>query len=379
MRKWYRRHTGLESGLSAAAGDVCMAVNQARDEPPAFEIDFLRTVSGKLVTILADSKNPARTNQDMTNSEIFGSEDSGIGKQLQQGSGPGQKKGRYTTLRFLPPKDGITQMMSSIPLGKETEYPQEYAPEALFPVARSENRSFLGIGVDLPFHGSDLWNAWELTWLNDDGKPVVATATFEVPVTSPNIIESKSLKLYLGSFAMSRFGDSKEVRSTIADDLSDIAGEPVSASISTEMIRRSGSFDTLPGECIDDLAIRNFEPGVDPGLLAASDEIVEEALHSHLLRSHCPVTNQPDSGSVLVRYRGPKIDPAGLLAYIVSFRQHNDFHEACVERMFVDIQRRCRPEQLTVYARYNRRGGIDINPFRSDFEDTPANLRLWRQ
>ena len=269
--------------------------------------------------------------------------------------------------------------MSSIPLGKETEYPQEYAPATLCPVTRGESRSTLGIGAELPFHGSDLWNAWELTWLDGSGKPVVATATFEVPADSPNLIESKSLKLYLGSFAMSRFGGSADVGSTIAQDLSTIAGAPVIVSVSTEKIGKPGTFDTLPGECIDDQPIPGAGATVDPGLLVANDEVVEEALHSHLLRSNCPVTNQPDSGSVLVRYRGPGIDRAGLLAYIVSFRQHNDFHEACVERMFLDIRNRCRPARLTVYARYNRRGGIDINPFRTDFEETPGNLRLWRQ
>ena len=269
--------------------------------------------------------------------------------------------------------------MESIPLGKESEYPQKYAPEVLFAVARAEARSALGIGIELPFRGIDLWNAWELTWLDRDGKPVVATATFDVPAASPNIIESKSLKLYLGSFAMSRFGDSAEVKSVIAGDLSDIAGAPVNVSISTLTIRRSGTFDVLPGDCIDDLPVGDFQSDVNPGLLGVSDEVLDQALHSHLLRSNCPVTHQPDTGSVLVQYRGPKIQPAGLLAYIVSFRQHSDFHEACVERMFLDIKRHCHPEKLTVYARYNRRGGIDINPFRSDFDDSAKNLRLWRQ
>ena len=269
--------------------------------------------------------------------------------------------------------------MSKLPLGRATEYPQEYAPETLFSVPRSEGRSALGIGDELPFRGADLWNAWELTWLDYGGKPVVATGTFSIPATSPDIIESKSLKLYLGSFAMSRFETAEQVRSTIAGDLSGKAGAPVSVSISTASIRQAGSFGSLPGLCIDDETPVEVQPLVTPGVLAVSDEVVEEALHSHLLRSNCPVTNQPDSGSVLLRYRGPRIDRGGLLAYIVSFRQHSDFHEACVERMFVDVSRHCLTEKLTVYARFNRRGGIDINPFRSDFEDAGDNVRLWRQ
>lgn len=270
--------------------------------------------------------------------------------------------------------------MSKIPLGKPTQYPSEYAPEVLCAVARKAAREPLGLDSELPFQGADIWNAWELTWLAESGKPIVATAVITVPADSTNIIESKSLKLYLHSFAMSRYAAKGEVAGIIARDLTDLTESAVDVRVmpATETAyHRIGDF---PGYCIDGLDLQADSDGVDPELLeTAHGEPTKEALHSHLLRSLCPVTNQPDMGSVLIRYAGPKIDPESLLKYIVSYRQHNDFHEACVERMFVDIKKRCRPDKLTVYARYNRRGGIDINPFRSDFESTAENLRLWRQ
>lgn len=270
--------------------------------------------------------------------------------------------------------------MREIPLGKSTEYSGEYAPDLLFPVARADAREALGIGPKLPFSGTDIWNAWELTWLNAGGKPVVATATFLVDATSPNIIESKSLKLYLNSFAMTRFGSADEVAASITADLSRIAGNDVVVKITTAAESTSCSISEFPGTCIDDLDMSVLSEKVDAGLLRCeADEVIHEELYSHLLRSNCPVTNQPDMGSVLIRYRGPKIDRSSLLQYIVSYRQHNDFHEACVERIFLDIKERCSPEALTVYGRYNRRGGLDINPFRTDAGETPDNLRLWRQ
>jgi 7-cyano-7-deazaguanine reductase len=269
--------------------------------------------------------------------------------------------------------------MHEIPLGKPTEYASEYAPGLLFAVARSEARDASGIGPGLPFSGSDIWNAWELTWLDESGKPVVATATFTVDATSPNIIESKSLKLYLNSFAMTRFPNEDEISDLIEKDLSNIAGNKVVVDITPARISTSDSIAEFPGTCIDYLEITDVPNNVDAGLLRCSNEVVSEEIFSHLLRSNCPVTNQPDMGSVLIRYSGPRIDHASLLQYIVSFRQHNDFHEACIERMFVDLKERCTPEKLTVYARYNRRGGLDINPFRTDANESPDNLRLWRQ
>ena len=264
---------------------------------------------------------------------------------------------------------------TNLPLGRATDYPQKYAPEVLCPVARSDSRESLGIADPLPFSGVDTWTAWELTWLTDNGRPQVATARIVVPAESQNLVESKSLKLYLGSFAMTRFRTSERMCQTIAADLSDCAGAPVAVSLDPDVEIRS-----LPGACVDALDVECADWDVDAGLLEAdAGHEVEERLHSHLLRSLCPVTGQPDIGSVLVSYAGPKIDPSSLLRYIVSFREHNDFHEACVERMFCDIDAQCRPRQLSVHALYQRRGGIDINPFRTNGDEVPQNRRLWRQ
>jgi len=288
--------------------------------------------------------------------------------------------GRYTTLPRHQPTDDLPQKMSKIPLGKPTDYPAEYSPQVLFAVPRIEARKALGLSAELPFHGEDVWNAWELTWLEPSGKPNVATAVITVPADSLNIVESKSLKLYLNSLAMSRYASDDEVSEIISRDLSRTAESQVSVRIMPAQDFSSGQIVDLPGDCIDDLDLQIETSSVDASLLkTVGEDSIEDQLHSHLLRSNCPVTHQPDMGSVLVRYRGPAIDRESLLRYIVSFRQHNDFHEACVERMFLDIKARCRPEKLTVYARYNRRGGLDINPFRSDFETTAENLRLWRQ
>ena len=261
------------------------------------------------------------------------------------------------------------------PLGKAAGYPRVYSPEVLCPIARSDSRKSLGLGETLPFDGADLWTAWELTWLTRAGTPRVAAADIRVPAGSPNIVESKSLKLYLNSFAMSSSATGYDIAAVIRDDLSAAAGAPVAVAL-----RQSAAIEELPGDSLDeqDVACSVYE--VDAGLLEADDaELVSECLHSRLLRSLCPVTAQPDFGSLVIRYQGPRIARDALLRYIVSFREHNDFHEACVERMFVDLKQRCRPERLSVYARYQRRGGIDINPFRSDFETVPANARLWNQ
>lgn len=261
---------------------------------------------------------------------------------------------------------------TNLPLGRETDYPQKYAPEVLFPIARPGDR--------MRFAGVDIWNAWDLTWLAPSGLPRVATAEIRVPAASPNIVESKSLKLYLGSFAMSEFTSTDEVAGRIALDLSACAGADVEVGVYPVVDTEGRCVARLAGSCIDDLDIACTDPEVSPALLQADDRtIVTEDLHSHLLRSLCPVTRQPDIGSLQVSYRGPRIDRAGLLRYIVSFREHTDFHEACVERMYDDILERCRPEVLTVHARYQRRGGIDINPVRTNTEVTARNLRTWRQ
>lgn len=269
---------------------------------------------------------------------------------------------------------------ADMPLGRETPYPDQYDPALLCPIPRGESRRALGLGDALPFSGVDAWHAWELTWLAPGGVPRVATAEITVPADSPRLVESKSLKLYLNAFSMSEFESGDAVASRIARDLTACLGAPVTVCVSMPPVAGQAAVDCLPGACIDDTATDCGHWEVDPKLLRADrDSHVEEILHSHLLRSLCPVTAQPDMGSVLIRYRGPRIDHAGLLCYIVSFRRHQDFHEACVERMFVDIMARCAPAALSVQAFYTRRGGIDINPFRSNDESSAAKLRLWRQ
>ena len=271
-------------------------------------------------------------------------------------------------------------MSGKNPLGQATVYPEQYSPDLLYAIARIDARADLGIGDELPFRGADTWNAWDLTWLDPGGLPHVATAEFQVPADSPNIVESKSLKLYLGSFAMTRFGSSDELAAAMRRDLSAATGSDVAVIIRDPENPSGSAVSRLPGRCIDTQQVHCDAYEIDAALLAADpDDIAADDLHSHLLRSLCPVTGQPDMGSVLISYRGPRIDAAGLLRYIVSYRQHQDFHEACVERMFMDIRERCGAEQLSVTARYQRRGGIDINPFRSNFEANAPNTRLWRQ
>lgn len=268
-----------------------------------------------------------------------------------------------------------------IPLGRDTAYPDNYTPELLFPIPRSKAREPLGLSGELPFTGVDFWNAWELTWLSGAGQPEIATAEIVVPADSPNIVESKSLKLYLNSFAMSRFSSRAEVTETLQKDIGACIGAAVVVSVSPIVASETRGVSRLAGTSLDSLSVTCTTWEVDAVLLSAdSANRVTEDLHTHALRSLCPVTAQPDTGSVQISYLGPKIDRASLLRYIVSFRQHNDFHEACVERMFLDILDRCSPEKLSIQARYQRRGGIDINPFRSnDPHEKPLNLRLWRQ
>ena len=264
------------------------------------------------------------------------------------------------------------------PLGEKLTYESAYSPDLLHPIPREDNRRILGIGAELPFQGEDIWNAYELTWLDGQGRPRVATGEFRLPADSTNIIESKSMKLYLNSLSMTRFKAVEDVNKTIAADLSSAAGAPVTVILNS--LNNAGSLSELPGSCLDDREIDCHSADVDPALLGCKGgDNVSEELHSHLLRILCPVTDQPDMGSLLIRYAGRPIDPDSLLRYIVSYRNHNDFHESCVERIFLDIKDQCEPEALTVYARYNRRGGIDINPFRSDFEATIENTRLVRQ
>lgn len=271
---------------------------------------------------------------------------------------------------------------ASLPLGKATEYISEYDPQLLCPFPRQIKRDVIGVTGELPFAGYDIWNAFELSWLNMKGKPIVAMGEFHIPCESPNLIESKSFKLYLNSFNQTRLQGFEEAERRMSDDLSAAAGAPVRVRLLDSDQFVTERIEALPGSCIDGLDIEVDNYALDPGLLENSvdqQHIVEEELHSHLLKSNCLVTNQPDWGSVFIRYRGGQIDREALLRYLISFRQHNEFHEQCVERIFVDLQRYCQPEKLTVYARYTRRGGLDINPFRSNFENRIANLRQARQ
>lgn len=271
-------------------------------------------------------------------------------------------------------------MLRDSPLGKKSDYRDTYTPSLLCPIPRWDAREQLEWeSPDMPFRGVDLWNCHELTWLDPKGKPLTAVAEVEVPANTKNIVESKSLKLYLNSFSQSSFRSRQEVQSTIENDLAGCVGGPVMVTLH-DVSGAGEQFTDLPGELIDNLDVECSVYQVDAGLLAVDEALpVKGAVHSHLLRSNCPVTGQPDFASVFVRWTGAAIDPRSLLQYIVSYRQHKGFHEQVVEQVFVDILRTCEPKGLTVYARFTRRGGIDINPFRSNFEEPLPNLRLWRQ
>lgn len=262
------------------------------------------------------------------------------------------------------------------PLGKTVAAPTGCDPSVLFAISRDAS----GPRPDAPCIGEDLWNAWELTWLDAHGKPRVATAQLRVPADSPRLIESKSLKLYLQGYAQARFADAEAVRARIANDLSVAAGANVAVTLFT--LADAPACTTLRGELLDELpvAIAHYGPPQADFLRVDANTVVAETLLSHLLKSNCPVTGQPDFASVQIAYHGPRIDRAGLLRYLVSFREHRAFHEACVERIFADVLRRCAPTQLSVCARYTRRGGLDINPFRATpGTPLPGNTRVARQ
>ena len=273
--------------------------------------------------------------------------------------------------------------MSSIsnnPLGQKSEYPEQYDPRVLYPISRALGRSAIAVPERWPFYGEDLWNAYELSWLEPSGKPRVGMLELRVPADSPCIVESKSLKLYLGSFNQTIFESAAKIEAVIAQDVGHIVGAPIQTTLMTLDAPALTRIVSLPGDCIDSVEAEGFMYEVQPDFLQGdSHKIVSETLHSHLLRSCCPVTGQPDWASLLVRYRGPQLDRAGLLKYVVSYRNNQEFHEQCVERIFTDIHQHCQPEQLTVSARYTRRGGIDINPWRSTEADAINNGRLVRQ
>ena len=274
------------------------------------------------------------------------------------------------------------QALAGLTLGKSTDYRDTYDASLLQGVPRSLNRDPLGLHADnLPFHGADIWTLYELSWLNAKGLPQVAVGHVELSDTTVNLVESKSFKLYLNSFNQTRFADWQAVEATLARDLSACAQGEVKVSLYRLDELEGQPVAHLHGTCIDDqdIEIDNYQFSADYLQDAATGKVVEETLVSHLLKSNCLITHQPDWGSVQIQYRGAKIDREKLLRYLVSFRHHNEFHEQCVERIFNDIQRFCQPEVLSVYARYTRRGGLDINPWRSNTDFVPATGRLSRQ
>jgi 7-cyano-7-deazaguanine reductase len=273
-------------------------------------------------------------------------------------------------------------------LGKPARYTDRYDPKRLFPMSRATHREALGIGATLPFMGADLWTAFELSWLNARGKPQVALAHITVPCESPNFIESKSFKLYLNSFNQTAFDSAEAVQTHIREDVSAAAwrGAERQGTVGVRLLL-PGQFaqervEALEGLSLDrlDVECSHYHPAPELLRADATQSQVEEVLVSDLLKSNCPVTGQPDWGSVRIAYTGAPIDQAGLLQYLVSFRQHAEFHEPCVERIYMDIWRHCRPTRLSVYARYTRRGGLDVNPWRTSHPQMPpANVRMARQ
>jgi 7-cyano-7-deazaguanine reductase len=277
-------------------------------------------------------------------------------------------------------------------LGKAVPYADQYDASLLYPIPRLPKRQEIGLnikeGATLPFLGADLWTAYEVSWLNARGRPQVALAHVTVPCETPNIIESKSFKLYLNSYNNTRFADATEVQARLRADLGAVAwrGSDKTGTVGVRLIAPE-LFDQQPiheldGLSLDRLDIECTHYTPTPELLTAAlhEQPVSEVLTSNLLKSNCLVTGQPDWASVQIAYSGPQIDQGGLLQYLVSFRNHNEFHEQCVERIYMDIWTRCKPAKLTVYARYTRRGGLDINPWRTSHPQAlPANVRTARQ
>ncbi len=266
------------------------------------------------------------------------------------------------------------------PLGKPATYSGNYRADLLFPIARAPFRESLGITDQPPFYGYDLWNAYEFSWLNPKGKPISAIAQFVWPCGSPNIIESKSFKLYLNSFHQTRFDSLEAVSFTLEQDLGNCVQAPVMLEVAPLTGIHSCELGHLNGICLDTLDIEVDQYSVNPELLAVEGEIVTEALYSDLFKSNCLGTGQPDWGSIRVSYTGPKINHEQLLKYLISYRHHNEFNEHCVERVFMDILRYCQPQALTVSAHYTRRGGLDTNPCRSTEPEIPIDsTRFFRQ
>ncbi len=277
----------------------------------------------------------------------------------------------------------LSKLDGEIPLGKDVNYSAKYDPTLLAPIPRTLARQSLAIGDELPFQGLDLWTGFELSWLQPNGVPTAYVVRFYIPADSKNIVESKSFKLYLNSYNDSVFASPERVRQHLIDDISDATKAEVRVELNaiTDPIVPELEISTALGDCIDHshVEIRQYHP--DATLLSSDpSRHVEEILHSHLLKSNCPVTGQPDWATVVINYKGPKIDRSSLLAYIISFRHHQDFHEHCAERMFLDLIAKCHCESLEVCTRYTRRGGLDINPYRSTFRHEGfEETRLIRQ
>ncbi len=269
-------------------------------------------------------------------------------------------------------------------LGEKTEYISHYQPSLLQAVPRQLNRDELGVNGDEYFKGVDVWHAYEMSWLNHKGKPVVALGRFTFEASNPNIVESKSFKLYLNSFNQTSFETQDELVKFLTDDLSNISQGPVKVELFTPEQAQAFPNTTLPGTCIDDLDIEikdfSFKADYLQNLNTSTAPSVKETLHSHLLKSNCLITNQPDWASLVITYEGPQINEEQLLRYVISFREHNEFHEQCVERIYNDIDKAYQPSKLSVQALYTRRGGLDINPFRSsDAKEAAPRFRINRQ
>lgn len=270
-------------------------------------------------------------------------------------------------------------VLNKTPLGKATNYEQIYNPNLLLPIPRQLKRDAIGLAQKLPFFGMDIWNGYELSWLNPKGKPQVALAEFIFPADSPNLVESKSFKLYLNSLNGTKFSSLQEVENLMRVDLSVRAAADVKVKIISLAEANQQVFKNFSGICLDDLDITCDIYQPDPNLLKTGQEEVQESVFSHLLKSNCLVTGQPDWGSVYISYTGKKIDPIGLLRYIVSYRDHFGFAEHCIEQMFMEILTYCQPKKLSIYCSYTRRGGLDINPIRSTEKNFPESIRLCRQ
>jgi 7-cyano-7-deazaguanine reductase len=273
------------------------------------------------------------------------------------------------------------EFVAEIPLGKSVDYGNSYDPKLLFTIERGVKRGELGIETNLPFTGQDIWNAYELSWLNEKGVPQVAIGQFRFSADTARIIESKSLKLYLNSLNQKKFASRALFSACIRKDLTHAISDNVDVVLYSVDDRDTNQVKELKGEIIDslDIEISDYQYNASLLELKGADKVISEVLISNLLKSNCLITNQPDWASVYVEYRGRPICKASLLRYLVSFRDHNEFHEQCVERIYMDIMKCCKPEELTVYARYTRRGGLDINPWRSNCKDDMPNIRLSRQ